>query len=125
MSKITLTSEDARQRLIGLVGQLDLTKLWEVEVRLKPKKRSLDQNSLLHRWFDIIAQETGDTPKSVKADLKNMFSPKVERVSKLTGKTNTEPKDTHEFTTKECVEFMDAVDKFCARDLGILLPANE
>ena len=77
--------------------------------------RSLNQNATMHMWFSEISEFTGDSPASVKADLKAMFLPEIE------GKLGvTRPKDTHELTKPECMDFMSRI-QVTAAEMGISL----
>lgn len=77
--------------------------------------RSINQNSTMHMWFAEIAEATGDSPASVKADLKAMLLPEVEgRLGVI------RPKDTHELSTTECMDFMSRIQSMAA-EMGISL----
>lgn len=123
MSKKThiIRNDADRGRVVGELLGLDTSRETEVTIGPHVKKRSLNQNSLLHKWFALIAEYTGDSEASVKSDLKAEFSPLVE--SKVTaGKFR--PLDTSEMSIKQMAEFMDRIYKFAA-ELGVLLPIPE
>ena len=124
MSKINIISEESRASAIGLLQSLNLEHKWAVTIEKRKDKRSLDQNALLHRWFDIIGNELGDDPRSVKQDFKQMFAPRVRRSSHVTGGTKDDPMDTSDMDVTQFRDFMDRVDRFCASELGIVLPAT-
>ena len=67
-------------------------------------KRSLSQNSLFHVWCTDVAILIGDTPASVKEDLKAMFAPAV--IGPL---GRARPMNTSEMSTVEMMDFMTAI----------------
>ncbi len=129
MAEIILRPTDtamvAKRTAINHISGLDPAKSWRITVVRYVKGRSLPQNALLHKWIGIIADDIGDDADSVKYDLKRMFSPPVERTSKITGEITMEPKPTSAMTTLEMTEFMDKVLAFAASQLGIILPVPE
>jgi len=120
MSKQThIIRDDAdRGRVVGILLGLDTSKPWEVVIGRKTKKRTLSQNSLLHKLFAEIAEFTGDSEASTKSDLKALFSPVVESKIKA---GQMRPLDTSEMNTKQMTDFMDRIYVFGA-ELGIILP---
>ena len=71
--------------------------------------RSNSQNAVMHMWFGEIAEQIGDDPRSVKADIKAKFLPMVEG---LHGIMRT--KDTHELTKPEMMDFMTEIQVLAA-----------
>ena len=114
-----LHDEAAKDRIIGLIQALNLERPWEVEVRPKTKQRSLSQNATIHMWFGIIADYTGDSEASVKADIKAMLAPQVESKIKA---GEFRPQDTSEMRTTEMSEFMERLNAWATSELGLLLP---
>ena len=110
-----------RGRVVGLLLGLDTSRPTDVIIGPHVKKRSLNQNSLLHKWFAIIAEFSGDSEASTKSDLKAMFSPIVE--SKIEA-GRMRPLDTSEMDTKQMSEFMDRVSAWAA-GMAIRLPVPE
>ena len=110
-----------RGRVVGLLLGLDTSRATDVIIGPHVKKRSLNQNSLLHKWFAIIAEFSGDSEASTKSDLKAMFSPIVE--SKIEA-GRMRPLDTSEMDTKQMSEFMDRVSAWAA-GMAIRLPVPE
>ncbi len=124
---IHVRDEITRQRVVHFIEALTIERdgakplAWTVTVAQFRKKRTLSQNALMHKWFAEIADFTGDSESSVKADLKEEFSPKIE--SKVTaGKFR--PMDTHEMSTTEISEFMDRMLSW-ASGFGISLTITE
>jgi len=110
-----------RGRVVGLLLGLDTSRPTDVIIGPHVKKRSLNQNSLLHKWFAIIAEFSGDSEASTKSDLKAMFSPIVE--SKIEA-GRMRPLDTSEMDTKQMSEFMDRTSAWAA-GMAIRLPVPE
>jgi len=117
MHKQIIANDFARDKLIEFIRALDLTKPWVFEWKRPTNKRSLNQNSLLHKWFGEIAAETSNHAKSVKEDYIAEFSPMV---AKSVG-DGMRPKRTHEHTTQEAAEFMDRVYAHATTYLGMYL----
>lgn len=112
-----------RDAIASVVTKLDSTKAWVVSIKEWREKRSLSQNSLLHVWIDIIANETGNTQEDVKTALKDLFLQlKVVKVGKVERMVRTE---TSSLDVGQMAEFMDRVLSFAAVDLGITLPSTE
>lgn len=119
-TEITIPAQDTviRKQVTDFITNLSLDKKWIVTVQEHKKRRSLPQNSLIHSWFGIIAKETGDDAESVKEDLIDRFSPRIE--SKL-NPGHMRPKRTHEMDTAEMTEFVNRIYQL-ACEFGIWLP---
>lgn len=119
-TEITLHENDAtsRKRVIDFITNLALDKKWVVTISAFKKTRSLGQNSLIHKWFGIIADETGDDAESVKEDMINRFSPRVD--NKL-AEGWERPKRTHEMDTAEMTDFVNRIYQL-ACEFNIWLP---
>ncbi len=120
--KYTLYGEEARGVVIKAITSLNVGKPWTVEIKRKTKQRSLNQNSLLHKWIGIIAEDTGDSQASMKADLKAVFAIILE--NKVT-QVKFRPMDTSEMTTVQMTEFMDRIYGWATSEMGIILPIPE
>lgn len=121
MTEIVIQNDASRDRVVDFISKLSPEKRWHVTITENKKKRSLPQNALWHKWFDIIAKETGATQADTKGDLKEMFCPMVE--SKLKPGTFRR-KDTSELNTAEGAEFTDRVYQL-ACEFNIWLPHPE
>jgi len=116
--EIVIHTDAERERAIEFIRVLAPGKKWKVTISQYRKQRSLGQNALWHKWFGIIADETGDTAESVKEDMIDRFSPRIE--NKLQA-GRMRPKRTHEFTTAEGAEFTERVYALAA-EFSIWLP---
>ena len=63
------------------------------------------------------------TADQLKRDLKQLFGPKVNRVS-LSGSIE-EPKSTGDYTFKEYLDFLNRINEWCIEKLGYELPPAE
>lgn len=118
---IIMRDEAIRKRVLDILAAVSLEKPWFVEWGPYRKKRSLNQNALMHKWFEIVADFTGDTPDGVKETYKEMFLPRVP--SKLGDGTRL--KSTAELDTTEAKDFMDRVYIHATTVLGLYLPIPE
>lgn len=122
MTEIIIRDEVSRERAVKFMWNLSHEKQWHVTITENKKRRSLPQNSLWHKWFDIIAKETGATQADTKGDLTEMFCPEVE--SKLKPGTFRR-KGTSELTTAEGAEFTDRVYQLaCEFNIWLLHPED-
>lgn len=124
MSAIIIKGQTQKDYAKRLIDALTLSPLMVVEIKQHKPKRSLSQNALLHKWFGVIADETGDTADGVKYDLKRMFLPSVERESRITGESVMVPKRTRDLTKEEMRDFMTRIEAWAAT-WGIALPHPE
>lgn len=118
---IRLTDRQIQKRCASHILALDLSQGWEVEVRKPKRKRSLNQNALMHKWFGVIADEIGDDLESVKEDYITMYSPRIEREN-VNGETVMKPKRTSEMDKTEMSDFMAKIQAHAGGFLGIMLP---
>lgn len=125
MSDYVIRSPQQRDIVLSLVGKLDLKYEWDVTVKRHVKRRSMNQNALLHKWLTIIANEIGDDMESVKRDLKHMFAPVDEHTSKITGETEVRPMATSKMSVGELSEFMEKIQAWAWSFAAIGLPSPE
>lgn len=118
-----IKDEIQRQQVIGLIERLDLSKPWSVEVKRKTKSRSLSQNALMHKWFGIIAAETGHGVEEIKEIYRDMFLGKT--VVLLGDDEHAIGKSTTKLSTAEMSAFMDQILGHATGELGIMLPLPE
>lgn len=99
-----------------------------ITVKTRRKPRSLPQNSLMHAYMTIIANESGNTLETVKSALKRLFL--TREVTDKNGGLVFNPKtgeilkyiqDTSELSTIEMMIFTEEI-RLWAMDFGIILP---
>lgn len=114
-------SLEDRERVCKAISALDATKDWSVEIKRKVKRRSLPQNALVHKLFDLIAEEMGEAdPEDVKTFLKEKFLKK-----KLVLNRQIAP-STASLDVGEMAEFITNIEIFCHQMWpGIKLPSKD
>jgi len=123
MTAHTIRTEDQRQQVMNLIARLDLSKPWSVEVKRKTKSRTTSQNALMHKWFGIIADETGHGAEEIKEIYRDMFLGKT--VVLLGDDEHAVGKSTTKLSTAEMSAFMDQILGHATGELGIMLPLPE
>ena len=106
-SKTTVISDDKERNIFitGLLG-FDIVRPLEITWGNYVQKRSGNQNSLVHKWFDEIAKATGDDGESVKTHLKDRYCPKTES---LAFPGEMVPKKTSALDKEEMSDFMSRI----------------
>lgn len=101
---------------------------WVLTLRRYIKQRTPAQNRLIHMYFNIIADETGNDLKRIKDILKKMFltTELTDSMGEIicnpkTGEPLTYIRDTSDLNTIEMSNFTEQVRIF-AQDFGIILP---
>lgn len=101
---------------------------WQIDIKRYKKKRSNNQNSLIHAWFEIIAQDSGNTLDRVKSCLKGLYLTRDMKdndgnvmCDHKTGEVLTYVEDTHNLNTAEMAIFTEEV-RLWAMEFGIYLP---
>tara|TARA_R100000322_G_C5437336_1_gene190046 strand:+ start:658 stop:978 length:321 start_codon:yes stop_codon:yes gene_type:complete len=88
---------------------IEIPPLQEVVIRPYRQKRSLQQNALLHKWFDEIAKTTGEyTADDIKTLMKAKFSPRKLVCGEMI------PTATSKLNSAQMAEFMEQVAAFAA-----------
>lgn len=71
MPSYELRTEADRQKLVNLIGGIDLAKPWMLSIDRPKKKRTLKQNRLQREWLNEISRQLGDrTPEEVRGECK-------------------------------------------------------
>lgn len=92
-------------------------------------KRSLEQNSLLHIWMTILAEEVGIEIEEMKQLLKDKFlrEPLKDKhgndVPDENGELQFKVRDTSSLTKLEMSDFMDKIFRWGISFLGVTLPS--
>jgi hypothetical protein len=101
-----------------------------LDIKKQVKKRTNSQNSLLHLYLQIIADDTGNSLETVKSCLKTMFLTTTmkdnignDMYNPKTGEQITYVRNTSDpdFLTTDMMLFIDNIFVFAA-DFGIILP---
>jgi hypothetical protein len=116
------------QGVVDYIGKIkDNGREYLVEIKVRRKRRTIDQNSLYWLWLTCIMDETG----MHKDDLHEFFKQKYLGIETHTIRLyNTEysmkmTKSTTVLNTKEMKYYLDRVQQFANAELGIALPNPE
>lgn len=94
-----------------------------IEVSMKRKQRTLNQNALFHLWIQVIADHAGYTSlEDCKRDVKRALLGMREDMNKITGETQMVDYQTSSMTTSELSSLMDKMKVWTQTDLGCYLP---
>lgn len=94
-----------------------------IEVSMKRKRRTLNQNALFHLWIQVIADHAGYTSlEDCKRDVKRALLGMREDMNKITGETQMVDYQTSSMTTSELSSLMDKMKVWAQTDLGCYLP---
>jgi hypothetical protein len=114
------------ERVAELVRGLNVdSKQWTVTVKRYQKQRSLPQNALMWKWYTIIGNHLGYDKDEMHDVLREKFLPWTElelcgvKVKRLTSTSSDD------FTVAMEAEYLSAIDRFAAQELGIILPHPE
>jgi len=104
---------------------------WSISIKKYRKSRSGGQNNLMHMYFDIIADETGNSLQRVKDILKKQLLTTEMRdddgeimTNPKTGEVLTYVRDTSDLNTLEAASFTEEI-RVWAMDWNIHLPLPE
>lgn len=86
------------------------------------QQRTLRQNSTVHLWFSVFANEIGCTHDECKRDVKRKLLGRKPVVNVITGETDWEDYHTSEMSVSELSSFMDKFKIFAQQDFGCYLP---
>ena len=111
MTSFLIRNDAVVENCIATIRKInpELKPTLEVVVRQYRSNRSLNQNSLLHKWFDEIAKGSGEyTADNIKELMKAKFGPKVFVGGEYVNRSSAT------YSTEEMTEFMDRVSAFAA-----------
>jgi hypothetical protein len=117
--KTKITNEFDRERVIGYVKRLDLSRPYTVEIVQRKAKRSIDQNRLYWMWLTCIETETGNDRNDLHEYFKQKFIQPETVV--IFGETQTKHTTTDK-STAQFKEYLDKIQAFAASELAITLP---
>ncbi len=123
VEKVTLWNDQSREDFIQHLRGVNVEKRWTVTLEQEKNKRTLSQNALMHKWFEIIAKDVGETQAEIKEIYRHKFLLPV--VVELGGETYEVRKSTTKLTKEEMGIFMTAIYSHATQELGIMLPVPE
>jgi len=118
-----LHKEQIRKNAIDYINGLDLSSPWTIEI--KKGRRSLNQNDLWHKWIDIMADHSGDTPENMKTAVKREILGMQELVSPLTGEIYYVDYETHKMTKDQFSKLMTQTIVLASEYYGLSLPSMD
>ena len=119
--KINLPSD--KVKIIEVIQNLSDGKKWEVSVKIKREFRSVSQNRLMWLWIACICDETGSDRDEVHLELGLRYLP-LKIVKGLSG-NKEKPISTTTLDTAQFKAYLDKIQVFALRELGITLPLPE
>jgi len=115
---ISYDRQRARAYLDHLIGKGKKIELKEIR-----PKRTIDQNSLFHKWIQVFAEHIGEPSfEDCKRDVKRALLGEKERINPLTNQTEKVDYKTSQMDTKELSEFMDKFKSWAQVEFGCYLP---
>jgi len=110
-----------KQAVIDYIERLPDDKQYIVDIKVKRKRRTIDQNRLYWLWLSCIMDETGQHKDELHEFFKQHFL----------GVTETwcfnkyqvfVPSSTTKLDTLEMTHYLERIQQFALTDLGIVLP---
>lgn len=125
-----LRTDIDRQRLIGFIQGLDLSKPRKVAIKEIRSKRSDAQNSLLWMWNGLIQAHLRDSYGQIASSeqwheilVAKLWPSEVHPVELPDGtKYKVGRAKTSKFNIQQMTTYLELLDAYCAEHLGLLLP---
>ncbi len=120
--KIYILREDAiRKRVCHVVMNVGLKSRRLIEVEFRPfvKKRTTNQNSMMHLVWRQFGNELGWDEEEVKEFFKDKYGSKIER--QIDDEVVWFPKPSHKYSVEVAAQMIDTVQRVAAEH-GIMLP---
>lgn len=130
MADHLLRTDIDRQRLIGFIQGLDLSKPRKVAIKEIRSKRSDAQNSLLWMWNGLIQAHLRDSFGQIASSeqwheilVAKLWPSEVHPVELPDGtKYKVGRAKTSKFNIQQMTTYLELLDAYCAEHLGLLLP---
>ena len=121
MTSYKVTSEEELENVRRQIGELDLTKAWEIEVKPFAFNRSTQQNKKYWKLTSELGNFLGYNPEEMHELLKYKF---LSYKTEMLGEEIPVIPSTSKLTIKEFVEYLSKVERF-AVDLGFKLDLTQ
>ena len=121
MKRLKITSEEDVENLRRLVGELDLSKAWEVEIKPFAFNRSTQQNKKYWKLVGELGSFLGYDEGEMHELLKYKF---LSYKQEMLGDEMVVIPSTSKLTIKEFVEYLEKVERF-AVTLGFTLDVSQ
>lgn len=113
-----------KQKVIDYIKKLPEGKSYTVEIKVKRKQRSTDQNRLYWLWLNCMMAETGEHKDRLHEFFKQHFLGMDEHWA-FDKYQVIVPRSTSTLDTKQMTDYLERVQQFAATELGIVLPSPE
>ena len=111
MTRLKITSEETLEHARKVIGELDLSKAWEVEVKPFAFNRSVQQN---RKYWKII-QELGSFLGYSESEIHELMKYKfLSYKTELLGDEMVVVPSSSKLTIKEFVEYLSEVERFAS-----------
>ena len=121
MTRYKVTSEEELENVRKQIGELDLSKAWEVEVKPFAFNRSTQQNKKYWKLIGELGSFLGYDPGEMHELMKYKF---LSYKQELLGDEMVVIPSTSKLTIKEFVEYLEKVERF-AVTLGFTLDLSQ
>ena len=121
MKRYKVTSEEELENVRKQIGELDLSKAWEVEVKPFAFNRSTQQNKKYWKLIGELGSFLGYDPGEMHELMKYKF---LSYKQELLGDEMVVIPSTSKLTIKEFVEYLEKVERF-AVELGFTLDVSQ
>lgn len=113
-----------KRKIIDYVEKLPEGKQYTVEIKVKRKQRSTDQNRLYWLWLSCLMEETGEHKDRLHEFFKQYYLGADQHYA--FGKYPVMvARSTSVLDTKQMTDYLERVQQFAATELGIVLPNPE
>jgi len=123
-NKLTISDSKTLAYTLKFLSELNPDKKWDVDISLHSDSLSVRQRNLYWRWMSDAGSELGYD----KDDMAKIFKDKflmAKAYTDLDGVDRERRLSIKELKVGEMRDFMNAISRFCATDLGIHLPHPE
>lgn len=118
MKTYLVQTNDSLTRVIGLLYKLNLTKPWEITIKLHQKKRNNEQNKLYWATLNDIAEATQYSAEVWHEYFKRKFIGLEEY--EVMGEVVQKGISTTTLTVSEFADYVTRVQQFAASELGVI-----
>lgn len=116
--KLKINNSDKLDEAIHALKELDLSKIWILEIQKDYGERTISQINLFYMWMEILSEEsgTGYTKSEFHDIILDKFAPRKEIMGKIIQIS------IRNMNTKELSDVLNETRLFSLYDLGVNLP---
>ena len=116
--KIFIREERHRTHALETIKALNIDTVYEVTIKPYKRNRSLEQNSLMWKWYSIIANDLGYITEEIHEEfMRKLLTPTI--VNTPSGMV--EVYSTKKLKVKEMTAYLEGIER-TATEMGIALP---